>query len=102
MAPGSVRCSGELAPVGAELEGHHNAGHDTEPERDGKDSQPEVEQPTIDGLLEHQGARFEKGEPGRKPDRERGKDDVERHREGELDAREQQGAGVHGRGSSLA
>ncbi len=84
---------GELAPVRAELEAHHEPRHDAETERDREDLQPESVEGLIGGLAGAQPQELEHDEPARKSDRERGEQNVERNREPELDAREQQGGG---------
>jgi hypothetical protein len=75
---------GEGRPVGAELVGHHHAGHHAHAEGDGEDLQPVIEQIDEDLAAGPQPQRFKHREIAGKPDRERRKHDVERHREREL------------------
>ena len=75
---------GEHRPVGAELVGHHDARHHAHAEGDGEDLQPVIEEVDEDLAPGPQPERFEHREVTGKPDREGGKYDVERHREGEL------------------
>ena len=89
------RSPSELGPVGAELELHDDAGHHPEPEGNGKDPQPEVEQFPVDRPRCGDVQRLEEREPCRQPDREGREDDVERDREGELHARQDQGGKIH-------
>src|SRR6266851_15873 len=76
----------QFAPVGPELEAHHNTGDDAETERHPEDLEPELEDQTIDWPAGREMQRFEHGQPGRQPDREGRKDDVERHGECELNS----------------
>ena len=80
----------ELAPVGAELEGHHDAGDDTEPEGDAENLEPELEKDAVRRSPGREMQRLEHGQPSRQSDRERWKDDVERDGESELQPRQQQ------------
>jgi len=57
----------ELAPVGAELERHHDAGDDAEPEGDREDAQPQVEQSPVDRLPGALVQDLEQREPRREP-----------------------------------
>jgi hypothetical protein len=75
---------GEDRPVGAELVGHHDARHHAHAERDRENLQPVMEQVDEDLAPSPQPERFEHRQIAREPDRESGKDDVERHREGKL------------------
>ena len=85
--PGYTR---ELAPVRAELERHHDAGDDAEPEGDAENLEPELEDDAIRRPPGREMQRLENGQPRRQSDRERWKDDVERDGEGELQPRQQQ------------
>jgi hypothetical protein len=90
---------GEHAPVGAELERHDDSRHDAHAERHREDFDPEVEQAPVDGVADREPHPFHCRQPCGQPDREGREDDVERHREGELESREQHNAGVHGSSS---
>ncbi len=87
------------APVGAELEGHDDAGDHAHREGDGEDLQPEVEDAPVDRVAGEKPHALDGREPGRQPDREGGKDDVEGHDEGELDARQDDRVQLHSRPS---
>ena len=67
---------GEHAPVGAELERHDDAGDDTHAERHREDLEPEVEDPSVDGVAGGERHAFDRRQPRRQPDGERRKDDV--------------------------
>ena len=75
---------GKCRPVGAELVGHHDAGHHAHAEGDGEDLQPIIEQVDEDLASGPQPERFQHREIAGKPDREGRKHDVKRHRECEL------------------
>ncbi len=79
---------GKAAPVGAELEGHDDPGHDAHAERDGKDLGPESGQLAM-ALAAAEPGRLQHHDPGSEADRERRKQDVERDDEGELQAGEE-------------
>ena len=84
------RYARELAPVGAELEGHHDAGDDTEPEGDAENLEPELKKYAVRRAPGREMQRLEHGQPSRQSDRERWKDDVERDGESELQPRQDQ------------
>ncbi len=76
----------QLAPVGAELEGHDDAGDHAQAEGDTEDAEPKVKQALIDGSTGCKRQRLQKSKPRGEPDRERRKNDVKRNGESELDA----------------
>ena len=63
--------AGEVAPVGAELVGHDEAGDDAHAEIDGEDLRPEMVQVAIDVVLLPQPQAFEHDEIAGEPDRDR-------------------------------
>src|SRR5207253_6877959 len=87
----------QLAPVGAELEGHHNARNDAEPERDTEDLEPEFEQHSVRRAPRRDVHRLEHGEPCRQPHGERREDDVKRNGERELQPRQKERCELHDR-----
>ena len=82
---------GEYRPVGAELVGHHDARHHAHAEGDREDLQPVIEQIDEDLAPGPQPQRLQHREIAGEPDREGGKHDVKRHREGELRPRQYYG-----------
>ncbi len=84
---------GEVAPVGAELVGHHEARHHAHAEVDGEDLRPEQVEVAKDHALRPQPARLEHREVAREADRDRRENDVERDREPELDPGQHQCVG---------
>ncbi|MCY1420364.1 hypothetical protein D9M71_359800 [compost metagenome] len=76
---------GELAPVGAELVGHHQAGDHAHAEVDREDLRPEVVEVAVDLLVGLQPQPFEHGQVAGQADGDGGEDDVEGHGKGELD-----------------
>ena len=89
---GAVR---EPAPVGAELERHDDARDHPHAERDREDPGPELGQLAVERAPGREPARLEHDQPGREPDRERREQDVERDRDGELHAGQEEGVEVH-------
>jgi|GEM_PF-3033492 len=77
---------GEGRPVGAELVGHHDAGHDAHAERKGENLQPVIEQVEEHVAAGPEPQGFENREVAGKPDREGREHNMERHCEGELRA----------------
>jgi hypothetical protein len=71
-------------PVGAELVGHHDARHHAHAEHHRKNLQPVVEQVDEDFAPRRQPEPLQHRKVARKSDREGRKNDVKRHREGEL------------------
>ena len=84
------RLVGEDRPVGAELIGHDDARDDAHGKDDGEDLQPVFEQIEIERLAGPQPQPFEHRQIARQPDRKGREDEVEAHREGELDTRQNQ------------
>src|SRR6202007_356591 len=82
---------GQYAPVGAELEGHHDAADHAHAERQSKYLEPEVEDPPIKLVAGQQSHAFKSCKPGGKPNGEGWEDDVEADDKGELDPRQQNG-----------
>ena len=82
----------EDRPVGAELVGHDDSGDDAHREGQGEDLQPVSEQVEIGLLAGLQPKPLEHGEIGGQADREGREDEVERDRERELGAGEDQGS----------
>src|SRR4029453_2522319 len=80
--------SRQLAPIGAELVGEHDARHHAHAERYGEDLRPVLGDAEIDVLAGPEPQRLEHDEPGGKADGERRKEDVEGDGERELDARQ--------------
>ncbi len=85
------RLVGERRPVRAELVRHHQPGDDAHREADRKYLQPVLEEIEKDLPARREPQPFEHGEIARKPDRQRGKDDMEYDGEGELRARKVKG-----------
>src|SRR6266404_7440258 len=82
-------CEGRvIAPVGAELVGHDDAGNDAHGEVDGEYVRPEIIEVAISGIFLPQPQAFQHREIARKADGGRGEDDVCRYRESEFDPRE--------------
>ena len=81
---------GIAAPVGTELERHHDSRHDAHPERDRKDLDPERRDPEVYALRGGEVQPFQHRDVGREPDRERREQEVKGDDERELDAGEQQ------------
>jgi hypothetical protein len=72
--PGALR---EHAPVGAELEGHHDAADHAHGERQREDPQPKIEHSPVHWITGRETHPLDRGEPSREPDRKGGEDDVE-------------------------
>ena len=85
----------ELAPVGAELKRHDDAGHHAHAERHGEDPGPEPGQIAMKRAAAPQPDRLQHDEPRRQPDRERREQNVERDAERELQPRQEHGIEVH-------
>ncbi len=81
---------GEDRPVGAELVGHHDARDHAHAEGDGEDHLPVVEEPQVEIVAGPQMQAVQDGEIAREANGEGREDDVERHRERELEPREVQ------------
>ncbi len=79
---------GEFTPVGAELEGHDDAGNNSHSERNGKYLEPKVEQHPVHGAAGGLGQHLKRRQPSGKPDGERRKNDMKGNGEAELNARE--------------
>ena len=77
----------KATPVGAELERHHDAGHDAHAERHGEDPRPEHRQAEIDRIALDDVQSFEQNDERCEPDGERGQQNVKRDDERELNAR---------------
>ena len=75
---------GHDAPVGAELEGHHDAADHAHAERQSKYLEPEVEDPPIELVAGQQPHAFERCKPCGEPDREGWEDDVKTYHKREL------------------
>jgi hypothetical protein len=86
----------ETAPVGAELVGQHQAGHNAHGERHGKDLGPEPRQPQQVVLAGHHPAHQQGRDEGGRADGEAWKNDVKRNGECELQASKQFGIKMHG------
>src|ERR1700729_1339275 len=82
------RYARELAPVCAELEGHHDAGDDTKPEGDAENLEPELKKDAVRRPPGREMQRLQHGQPSRQSDRELWKDDVEGDGESELQPRQ--------------
>ena len=67
----------ELAPIRAELEGHHDSGDDAEPEGDAENLEPELEDDAICRPPGREMKGLDCGQPRRQSDRKRWKYDVE-------------------------
>ena len=81
----------ELAPIGAELEGHDDAGHHAEPEGDTENLEPEFKDETIGWTSDLEVKSLQNYEPCSEADREGWEYNVERDGEGELKSRQQEG-----------
>ncbi len=90
--PGAI---GEYRPVAAELVGHHQARHHSHAEYDRKDLEPVLEEIEIGLTTSGEPESFENREVAGESNRDGRKHDVKSHREGELGAGEQDGAGGH-------
>jgi hypothetical protein len=84
------------APVGAELEGHDDAGDHAHAERHREDLEPEVEDAPVQGIAGKQPRAFDGRQPRRQPDGEGRENDVEADDKRELDARQDYGVEFHG------
>ena len=82
---------GEHRPVGAELVGQHDPRDDAHREVHREDLHPVAEQIEVERLARPEPQPLEHREVAGEADGEGGKQEVEAHREGELDPREQQG-----------
>ena len=80
---------GKAAPIGAELERHHDAGHHPHAERHCKHARPEDGQAEIDRIPLDRVQPFEQDDERSKADRECRQQDVKRDDERELKARQQ-------------
>ena len=87
---------GEHRPVGAELVGHDDARHHAHAERDREQLLPVVEQVEEDAAARRQPEPLEHGQVTGEADRNRWKNDMEAHREGELQPGQRQGVEFHG------
>jgi len=90
---------GEYRPVGAKLIGHDDAGHDAHAEDDGENLQPVFEQIEVELLSGPQPQAFEHGEIAGEADGERGKNEMEADREGELHPGKDHGIGCFEHGA---
>ncbi|MCY1367537.1 hypothetical protein D9M69_544790 [compost metagenome] len=81
---------GETAPVGAELVGHDQPRDHAHAEVDGKDLRPEMVEIAVGVVVGLQPKPFEHRQEAGQPDGDGGKDNVERNRERELNARQVQ------------
>jgi hypothetical protein len=88
-------CIGVVAPVGAELERHHDAGHDAHAEHDGENLDPELREAEVDRVFGLEVEAFQYRDIGGKANAEYREDGVERDHECELDARDQQWIEFH-------
>src|SRR5258708_8915684 len=82
--------AGEAGPVCAELVAHHDTGDDAHAETDCENLRPEEKEFAINQLAGSQPQALEHGAIVRESDADRGKDDVGRDRERELQPREYQ------------
>src|SRR5262249_57036945 len=78
----------QLAPIGAQLERHHDTGDDTETESDAENLEPEFEDTAIRRTTGDEVQCLENRQPCRQADRERRKDDVKRYSERKLQPRQ--------------
>ncbi len=90
----------QLAPVGAELVGHDDAGDHADAEGDGEDLDPELVQGAEFGPPGLQPQRLEHRQPARHPNGEGREQEVERHHEGELEPRQEDRIEIHGNSPS--
>ena len=81
----------EPRPVGAELVGHDDARHDAHAEGDGEHAHPVFQQVVVNLAVGNEPQRLEHRDEAGKADGEGREHDVERHREGELQAGQQHG-----------
>ncbi len=84
------------APVGAELERHHDAGDHAHAERHCKDLQPEIEDAPVERVAGDEPRAFDRRQPRRQPDRECREDDVKADDESKLEPRQEYGIKFHG------
>jgi len=75
---------GQHAPVGAELKRHDDAADHAHAEGQREHLQPEVEHPAVDFVAGGHARAFQRRQPGREADGERGEDDVEADDEAKL------------------
>jgi len=83
--------SREIAPVGTKLVGHDQAGDDSHSEVHGEDFRPEMVKIAEDRDFLPQPQTLEDDQIAREPDRDGGKDNVERDGESKLNSRQFQG-----------
>ncbi len=83
--------SREIAPVGTKLVGHDQAGDDSHSEVHGEDFRPEMVKIAEDRDFLPQPQTLENDQIAREPDRDGGKDNVERDGESKLNSRQFQG-----------
>jgi hypothetical protein len=76
-----------LAPIGPELERHHDAADHAHSERQREDSEPEIKYASVDRIAGLKAHAFDRREPRRKPDCEGGENNVKADDERELQAR---------------
>ncbi len=86
---------GKPAPVGAELERHHNARHHAHAERHREDLGPERGQAAEHVVVGDPPAHLERRHEARQAHRERRQQDMQRHHPGKLHARQQQSVECH-------
>ena len=91
----------EDGPVGAELIGHHHAGHDAHAEDHGEHRLPLLEQGKIDFVARPQPQAVEHREVAGEADGEGGENDVRRDGEGELHSRQVECGDVAQHGDGL-
>jgi len=91
----------EHRPVGAELVGHDDAGHDTHRKGDREDLQPVFEQVEVDALACLEPQPLQHRQIAGEPDREGREEEMKAYRKGELDPREQQGVKIFKHGQQL-
>src|SRR6266436_6181645 len=83
--------SREIAPVGTKLVGHDQAGDDSHSEVHGEDFRPEMVKIAEDRDFLPQPQTLENDQVAREPDRDGGKDNVERDGESKLNSRQFEG-----------
>jgi hypothetical protein len=88
---------GESAPVGAELERHHDAGDDTHAEGDREDLDPESGEPEIDLFPGDEMQALQHSDEGSEADGEGRQQDMPGNHPDELQARKQKGVEFHGK-----
>ena len=83
------------APVGAELERHHDPGYDTHAERHRKDLEPEIEHAPVERVAGSQARALDRRQPRRQADRECREDDMKADEEAKLEARQENRIELH-------